>query len=1016
MNKKFSRIWGVGLTIALLASLMVVATPASAGTLSWATAETIPLATDMVIETSVINDYAVAADGKTIYAALTNNKLYKSTDSGVKWAALTSPSANTTDNISLVAIAPSNDNIVVVFGTLNWVPTVWISINAGSSFTSLGTPEDVVGTDMTAVSALAISPTVAGVTNIAVGGAIGANAAVCYFNYGYVITKWVNAAAGDLVNWTDNISGAPTAVRAIAFSPAFASDKIIGVVSENGSAVQFQIGSFATKKWNASVSGYTNYPVTVGVTGVTALTADLALVPSYFGADATTRIVFIGTMETGGANAPGGIYRLDDYTVTTMKKTVGIKSVAYNAAATKLVAGESGTNAVWRCANPLATTTTVTATGSTYKKPGVEGKSTGVILAWSGTNVFASTGGTDGGFSISKNDGMTFNDISLVNTAMTNIVDFSTNGTVSYLLTNDTADMSVWRYVTAWERVYRFTPTSLNYIVRLAPEDGNVVYLAETGTDTIWQSTDAGETKWTRRYSQSGTASVNIQDLAVESALVVYVAEQNTKNIIKSTDGGYLWSDTTISTKLAGGNNYMIRSVAKDQLMVGSTNGYISYSTDAGITWTAISVVTETTPTPTNIQVTADKLTTGGFIYAASGTALGNVVRWTIGTSTTWTDSINGTITGQSSGIGLSGGVLYVLSYDTTATSNTSYLYRELAPSTATSTTVYSSVSSASTFFNTAPQALKISTGPKLWAVNTYAATDTLLSLSDTVSTTAPTVTAPADLTRISVNPQTGFAQDVVYQWPRLSKATKYELQIAYDSAFAQVITTQTVTDDKDTVVVVLGPYTQGPSPAVFVQYQPNTTYYWRVRASAPLYSPYSTVRSLVTGAAVAFAITTPAVGATDVSVQPTFAWTEVAGVLNYEVMVCTAPDFLILEYAHSTISPFYKTTSEEALDYSTIYYWRVRGVYAPATATGASGASGPWLNGVITTEAEPVEPTPAVIVTPAPPAEIKIVQVPVEKVVPQAIPSYLLWAIICVGAVLIIALIVLIVRTRRVA
>ena len=64
---------------------------------------------------------------------------------------------------------------------------------------------------------------------------------------------------------------------------------------------------------------------------------------------------------------------------------------------------------------------------------------------------------------------------------------------------------------------------------------------------------------------------------------------------------------------------------------------------------------------------------------------------------------------------------------------------------------------------------------------------------------------------------------------------------------------------------------------------------------------------------------------------------------------------------------------------------------------------------------AEPVEEEPPVIVItePAPPAEI--VQLPpVEKEVP-VIPDYLLWTIVGIGAVLLIALIVLIFRTRRV-
>lgn len=68
MKKKFSRVLGVGLTVALLASLMLVAAPVSAGTLKW-TSETIPSTTGKVLQPGIdILDLAVAGDEETIYA------------------------------------------------------------------------------------------------------------------------------------------------------------------------------------------------------------------------------------------------------------------------------------------------------------------------------------------------------------------------------------------------------------------------------------------------------------------------------------------------------------------------------------------------------------------------------------------------------------------------------------------------------------------------------------------------------------------------------------------------------------------------------------------------------------------------------------------------------------------------------------------------------------------------------------------------------------------------------------
>ena len=79
----------------------------------------------------------------------------------------------------------------------------------------------------------------------------------------------------------------------------------------------------------------------------------------------------------------------------------------------------------------------------------------------------------------------------------------------------------------------------------------------------------------------------------------------------------------------------------------------------------------------------------------------------------------------------------------------------------------------------------------------------------------------------------------------------------------------------------------------------------------------------------------------------------------------------------------------------------------------------------MFTSEKEPVvvEPPPAPVTTtvtipvvtsvPAPEVTLNIPAAPSPV---QPIPSYLLWAVIVVGAVLVIAVIVLIVRTRRIS
>ncbi len=162
---------------------------------------------------------------------------------------------------------------------------------------------------------------------------------------------------------------------------------------------------------------------------------------------------------------------------------------------------------------------------------------------------------------------------------------------------------------------------------------------------------------------------------------------------------------------------------------------------------------------------------------------------------------------------------------------------------------------------------------------------------------------------------------------------------------------------------------------------------------------------------AVSFAIISPAPGAYNTPVKPAFVWTPFSGAIGYEVMVAEYPTFLTWVWSQTTTDTVYK--SDEALNYSTTYYWRVRGVTGPAPA-GKPAPGSAWVTGIFTTEAAPVEPTPPVVIA-APVTLPAPTVITVEKTVPAPIPSYLLWIIIVIGAVLVIALITLIVRTRRV-
>jgi len=180
---------------------------------------------------------------------------------------------------------------------------------------------------------------------------------------------------------------------------------------------------------------------------------------------------------------------------------------------------------------------------------------------------------------------------------------------------------------------------------------------------------------------------------------------------------------------------------------------------------------------------------------------------------------------------------------------------------------------------------------------------------------------------------------------------------------------------------------------------------------------------------------TYPGNGATSVPVNAanlTFTWPAVAGTgISYQFALAqasantTANEFAILDYSDNTITN--AEPLQETLQYNTVYWWEVRAV--TTNSSGGIATSGPWTVSMFTTAAAPVTTTgtaatnttivtSVVITNPV----TTVVSTSTNIVLPTgtgsnspAIPSYLLWAVIAVGAVLIIAVIVLIVRTRRI-
>jgi hypothetical protein len=172
----------------------------------------------------------------------------------------------------------------------------------------------------------------------------------------------------------------------------------------------------------------------------------------------------------------------------------------------------------------------------------------------------------------------------------------------------------------------------------------------------------------------------------------------------------------------------------------------------------------------------------------------------------------------------------------------------------------------------------------------------------------------------------------------------------------------------------------------------PGTTYYWKVRVAcdSPFVSKWSDLRSFKTALGAVPYLCAPWCGQNDVILPTNFAWDAVAGATGYEVQVATDEAFSNIVASGSPISNAWSPA--DPLEYSTVYYWRVRSV--------KDGINSAWAVCIFTTMNAPVDP-------PEPPPAVVVEQTEITPV--------WIWVIIGIGGALTIAVVILIVTTRKV-
>jgi hypothetical protein len=204
-------------------------------------------------------------------------------------------------------------------------------------------------------------------------------------------------------------------------------------------------------------------------------------------------------------------------------------------------------------------------------------------------------------------------------------------------------------------------------------------------------------------------------------------------------------------------------------------------------------------------------------------------------------------------------------------------------------------------------------------------------------------------------------------------------------------------------------------SKAVLPALEPATRYYWRVRVSTPVLSPWSDTRSFTTSlgeAVTAPGTLYPSPAAANQPLRPVFQWEAIAGAEGYELLA--AADAALA-------SPVISRTGEQAiagtawesnitLDYNTIYYWKVRGVSA--------GSNSAWSNvSTFRTEAKPapVSSTPSQPVPVAKNDNQAVPEQPRIETIKEVTPAWTYYFMAAQTAIIILLIIVLLIVVIRV-
>jgi photosystem II stability/assembly factor-like uncharacterized protein len=600
---------------------------------------------------------------------------------------------------------------------------------------------------------------------------------------------------------------------------------------------------------------------------------------------------------------------------------------------------------------------------------------------------YAATSDTESAFSVSRDGGLTWNQLSLIDTQIIQIIDLApspSDDTMFMLTHSDGEEHSLWRHRGgAWERVYGTSLPDVDTLERVAlcPQydaDNRVVLLAGTGdgSPSIWKSTDDGQSFNRRRTPLPVDAWVVIDN----STWFIGGYDGSNGRLYHVTNSGLSYSLGTIVGEESLNSIALSPDYSQDEtILVGNKDGWVYWSQDNGKSFDPLGeplpeLITEATAL-NEITVAFDPgYSHNNTVYAASHCQdnlnhSSAIYRFIIGKSDDW-KAIDSLAEGAVNALIVSAeGTLYAANF--AADGGIERCLNPGYPLQPAFESITRGLDEGAELVGLWLQ------GQKLLSIDSIHTS--LLSYNDGL-TTPVTLLSPSDGA-----PGVGMLVEdkvinVSLDWETLPGATAYRWQLNYETDFSSLPEGFEGT-------------TQGSSVHL-VDLSPTTTYYWRVRAIEPTLGPWSERWSFTTSlgqTVTAPSLRSPGSGATGVPIEPIFQWSAIAGADSYELIIST---FATLDNPTILKTDGYALPATAwqcniSLNYDTTYYWKVRAVSADSCSAWSSVSA-------FSTESAPSNPAGTVAEAPTPTPE------------PEN-PEWLDWLMPVGGIVLLVFLVVMI-------